>query len=259
MIKHKRHKIITLFLLIFTILGNYSIAHAQKSSSAMNTEEVAIAFYKTGDIIPNFEKWIKKQAPYKDTPWARRTQIYDQEMLRLQSAYQAFDPDKDYLIVKTITNVILSKSEDEEKKPIYSIQARFAEAPEALYFPYDFLGERIIVMPYLIETIMNNTLEKAQYDSIKNKLGRNEKLTTVIRMKPFKADFTQPYLIDGLEQWVFKTKIASIEYWNNDSELIWEYTAPWYISPHILDIKNLYGTRPANSNKGTVKPVTNIP
>lgn len=258
----KRHKILTCLLLFvgFCLLqGDAAYAQTLKTDAA--TEKVAIAFYKTGNIIPNFDRWIKDNAPYNVTPWALREKIYDQEMQRLQLAYQAFDPKKDYLTVRTSAFLKPTEIENIEGKKTYVISTEFAKAPEALYFPYDFLNERIILMPYHLQDMMHSEVTKEQYDYIKSKVRtKKEKMKIVIRMRPFEADFSKPYKIDGLEQWVFKTKIASIELWNKNKDgsddLVWEYTAPWYTSPHIIEVKKLYENRPKDSNfkKGTVKP-----
>lgn len=223
-------------------------------------ERVAIAFYKTGGVIPNFDRWVKETAPYIHTPWARRDKVYEEEILRLQMAYQNFNPNKEFLIVQTSIFLNLSEKEDEEGKKTYHLHTKFSEVPDALYFPYNFMAERIILMPYQLHETMNNEISKAQFDYIKKTVRANkQKINTVIRMKPFEADFSQPYEIDGSEQWVFKTKIASIELWDNKDNLIWEYTAPWYVSPHFTEIKEIFDSRPTNSTykKGVVKPTYN--
>jgi len=255
----KRHKIIYLWaLFILIIVFGANQVRAQKTTRASTTEDIAIAYYKAGDVVPNFERWIKETAPYINTPWALREKLYEQETVRLQQAYQNFNPKKNHLIVKTFSSIKLKK--DKEEKETYSFQARFSNAPEALYFPYDFLEDRIALMPYSLEKLMNNTITDQQYQYMNPLVRSSKKITTIIRMQPYEADFSKPYLIDGLDQWVFKTKIISIEFWTNDNQLIWEYTVPWYDSPNSINIKNLYNERPKNSkfHKGAVKSTTGI-
>ena len=256
--KINRYKIITLIWvgLGFLCLSNLE-ASAQKRVSASSTEEVALAFYRTGEIRPNFESWIKKREPYSKTAVARRPKVYTQELERLKIAYNSFNPAKDILIVRTLSNVRLSETQDKEANTIYHAKAQFIAVPDAAYFPYDFLGERIVLFPYDLNDMLNREISKQQYQHIDQKTNARDELKTIIRMRPYEADFTQPHKIDGLDQWVFKTKIASIEFWNFENELIWEYTAPWYISDQTKNLRQLFQDRPESMSgkKGTPKPV----
>ena len=247
-------------MMTFIALGCTHAAHAQRSMRASTPEDIALAFYKTGGIIPNFENWVKKQAPYINTPWAMREDIYNEELYRLQLAYQNFDPEKNFLVVKTFSNINPIKNTDDEGVETYNIEINFSKAPEALYFPYALLEERIILMPYHLESIMSGEISDLQYAHIDKITNPRDDVHTIIHMRPHEADFSKPYKIDGLEQWVFKTKIISIEMWSNKDELIWEYTAPKYKSKNTIDLQNLYKDRPQDSKfkKGRVKPTTHI-
>ena len=268
MIRIKRHKLKMLKTLKYTLysLIVLSCACATQNASAQtynatSTEDVAIAFYKTGGVIPNFEEWIKENAPYINTPASRREEIFDAEMLRLQQAYLEFNPKDDFIIVRTTSKIALEEIKDPlQKDPsTYQAKAVFTEAPDALYFPYDFRGERIVVMPYNLTKLMQDNITKSQYDYIKSKPRAKRSLSTVIRMVPAESDFTQPYKIDGIDQWVFKTRIASIEYWDSDNNLIWEHTSNWYTSKDIQAVKELYDIRPYGEKKGNMKPTNNLP
>ncbi len=260
MVEIKRHKIIAITLFSLFVLSFWTTkSYAQSRNQAASSEDVAIGFYKTGGVVPNFDRWIRKREPYINTPQAMRDKLYASEMDRLQLAYHNFNPEKDDLLVRTSSLLKIAETEDFEGNKTYSLNAEFKLVPDALYFPYDFIDERIALMPYGLEEIMKSEITAQQYEFIKKNAKKFTQLTTIIRMKPFEADFSKPYKIDGIGQWVFKTKIASIEYWNSGDNLVWEYTAPWYTSPHIIDIQNLYKDRPKDSNfrKGSVKPTYN--
>lgn len=260
-----RHKILLFVLMLGTSFLTFcNLAQAQKSLDATNDEQIVIAFYKTGKSVPNFSRWIKKTEPYIHTPWAMRDEVHEEELYRLELAYQTYNPKKDHIIVRTKVNVepvqkTLKTIKDGEKtkEQTYEIKSSFSNAPDALYFPYEHLEERIVVMPYHLENTMNQQINKSDYDFIDKKTNPADELTAIFRMEPFFADLSQPYQIDGLEQWVLTTKIISVEYWNNKNELIWEHTVPWYESENTIDIKNLYKERPQDSKfkKGRVKPV----
>ncbi len=260
MITIKRHKLIIIALTSVLLLSIYaSQAYGQLNRKASSTEDIVLSFYKTGKIIPNFDRWIRQRAPYIDTPWSLRDKLYDNELNRLQLAYQNFDTEKNDILIRTSSLLKPSFTEDLEGNKTYSLDAEFKLAPEALYFPYEFIEERIVVLPYNLENIMRSQITEQQYKYIKKNSKNFTQLSTIIRMKPVEADFTKPHKIDGIEQWVFKTKIASIEFWNNRDNLVWEYTAPWYTSPHIIDIQNLYNDRPTGSSHkaGSIKPTYN--
>ena len=45
---------------------------------------------------------------------------------------------------------------------------------------------------------------------------------------------------DGKGQWMFLTDIASMSVWNKNGSLLWEYTAPWYVTPMRENLLDLY-------------------
>lgn len=255
----KRHKIYAILIVMALNLLHSAPLFAKISLSDVKAEEIAIAYYKTGGVIPNFERWIKDRAPYNLTPWAMREKIYDQELERLQTAYVNFKPNVNFITVQTKCIIEVSEDVDKDNKPVYYFNSRFVEAPEALYFPYDFLDDRIAVMPYYLQDIMHMPISKEEYDRI-GPIARKHKIAkAVIRMRPFEADFSKPYKMDGLEQWVFKTKISNFEMWDSDKQLIWEYKNQNYISENEKEIKKLFDDRPENSfyKKGSIKPTNN--
>lgn len=241
-------------LLAVFILGLLTVsAYAQKRLKFSNTEDVAIAFYKTGKVVPNFEKWIKEREPYKITPWAGREEMMAQEKSRLQLAYRNFNPENDYLLIRTFVDVKPVTIKQTEGENTYTLNATFTQAPGALYFPYDFLGDRIIVMPNKIDKFMNSALSTAEFNRITKAKGTG-KATMIARLKATESDMSRPYDIDGLKQWVMKADIVTLEIWNKNSQLLWEYSAPWYISPNVRVLNNLYSEQPVQSpQQGSVK------
>ena len=135
-----------IILMTAYIFFTSSAAFAQNDKDFSTAQDVAIAFYKTGDTVPNFKNWVEETEPYKTTPLAKRPQVMETELTKLQKAYQAFSPTKDYLLLRTYVSlkpkmVEPVPSEDlsqENMEPSYSMDITFSNAPEALYFPYDF-------------------------------------------------------------------------------------------------------------------------
>lgn len=246
---------------IITLASVPAFSQVKKRLKFSSTEDVAIAFYKTGGVVPNFENWIKKNEPYNLTPWARREEVMIQEKSRLQLAYKNFDPKEDFLIIRTFVNLDLTKSstldkESQQNKESYNLKISFQKAPDALYFPYDFNGERIVVMPHKLDILMNSALNQQRYNYLEKALKDSGQSTMIVRLLAKESDLSKPYKIDGMEQWVMKTEIVSLEVWSGYGTLLWEHTAPWYISPNTIQLNNLYNKGPSlHPEKGGVKPL----
>lgn len=219
-------------------------------SPISTTEDVVIAFYKTGGAKPNFEKWVKDREPYRTTPIARRPETLELETTRLKNLYAAFDPKNDFLTIKTTARAHTAQTPDpaDPTKTIQSLVMEF-QAGDADYFPYDFMGERFAVIPQNIKQHLNPAIPRAQYDYLLNVLGNGKPVTMIIELRPAKADLTAPFDMDGTGggpsekdgkgQWMFLTDIASISIWNKNGTMLWEYTAPWYVTPmrdSLLDL-----------------------
>lgn len=227
---------------------------AETVDKNFNAEDIAIAFYKTGGIVPNFKTWITEREPYNITPAARRRNVMKEELLRLQTAYKNYDPETDFLIIKTSAYLIPEKTQIGEDEFEYRIKVAFDKGENTPYLPYEFLEQNIMVIPDHFETSRYDIATKGEYDRLKT--FENKLLPIILRLKPNEADFTHPYKVDGIEQWAFATDIISMESWDGDGLLFWEYTKPGYVSLNQQKIKKLFDMRPENAeSKGTEKPV----
>ena len=242
-----------LLCLTLILSGFVSLAFAQNILKFATSEDIAIAFYKAGNTVPNFERWIKETEPYNLTPWAGRAEMMQQEKSRLQLAYRNFDKDKDFLNIRTFVLLDPKEQTDAKGQKTYGMKMVFSEAPEALYFPYEWLGERIVVMPHKIDKLMTTSLTESQYDLITRALPSSAKNTMIVQLRATEGDVSKPYKIDGLSQWVLKAEVVALEVWSKQGSLLWEYTAPWYVSPRTKKLNNLYNDRPAAGKKGAVK------
>lgn len=217
------------------------------------TEDVVIAFYKTGGAMPNFEKWITQRDPYKTTPLARRPAMMESELARLKKIYAEFDPQSSLMTLKTSVVARAAEYQDpkDPEKTLARLEMHFESAKDADYFPYDFLGERFALIPKDIATHLKPAILPEQFDYLNGQLGENGKpVTMILELRAAKADMNAPFNLDGTGggvdaedgkgQWMFLTDVASISIWNRTGTLLWEYTAPWYITPMRKDLLNLY-------------------
>ncbi len=228
-----------LLLLIFFPLS----AKAQKQLEFSTTEDIALIFYKTGGIIPNFERWIKERAPYNLTSPARREEMMKKEKNRLQTTYRDFNPEKNLFLIRSTVRLSTEEHQDKEGNKTYSLQSTFTKAPDALYFPYNFLGTNIIVMPHKMDVLMKSAISKRQYDLINKTTNKNANNTMILRLRAYEADTTKPYEIDNIQQWVLITEIATLEIWNKDGIFLWQYSAPWYAAPEMESLNKLHSLK----------------
>jgi hypothetical protein len=229
--------------------------HAQQQRLKFsNTEDIAIAFYKTGHVVPNFKSWVTKRAPYNLTPPARRSRVMKAELLRLKTAYKEFNPQKNLLLIRTVVHLTPQIKQNKEGKSIYTLNLQFDKSNDVFYLPYEFLDQNIMVVPQKLQSLKTYQISEFEYNRIKSLPVLKKGHPLVMRLKPRNADFKYPYDVDGLAQWAFTTDIASMEIWNKRQGLIWEYTAPWYLSPHQQKIQTLYDDSSENrSTQGTIK------
>lgn len=257
--KHKAYIAFFCICLCAGILVFAVAAQAQGKLKMANAEDVAIAFYKTGKIVPNFSKWIKNREPYIHTPWALRDEVYKKELLRLKSLYQNFDIVEDYLTVKTKTNIRLSRDKRREGGYQYFLNARLVASPEVIYFPYRFLKEYIALMPYTIEKFMRLEITRGDYDYIRRNQLIRKSSTAVFYMRADEADIAHPYEIDEQAQWVLKTKIVAVEFWSNDGRLIFEYSRPNFVTSSTMNLQELYKKNALNENAIMIEKNVTVP
>lgn len=240
------------------LMGGALMAQAQSRLQFASAEDIAIAFYKTGGHVPNFEKWVTSREPYNLTPAARRPQMLENELVRLQSQYQNFNPRTDHLIIRSLVRLspLHTPATAENPEDTYSMSIAFANAPEATYFPYDFMEERIIVMPVALDKHFNPSVSANEYRFLEENLRQSAENTLIMRLKPVRADLSQPHMIDGLPQWVMTADIDTLEVWSKQGRLLWEHTSPTYLSPTEAKIQNLYKQRPETTPEiGSIKPL----
>lgn len=246
-----------LFLALFCLLatlGSIAAAWAAITPGAVKfstAEDVVIAFYKTGGAVPPYEKWITAREPYRTTPLTRRPDFMAEEKARLKSLYAAFDPHKNFITLKTrvVARVVQHQDKDNPDLIHTVLDMRF-EAGDAYFFPYDFIDERFAVIPQDIEKHLKPEIAPEQYDYLKAQLANGKPVTMIIELRPLKADMEAPFDMDGTGggverkdgkgQWMFLTDIASMSIWNKKGSMLWEYTAPWYVTPMRGTILDLY-------------------
>lgn len=231
--------------------------NAQKRTKSSSEEDIAIAFYKTGGIQPNFKQWVEKSELYQDTPAARRDEVMDRELQRLASRYHSFNPKKNLLIIQTYAKIKAEEVIDPVKKTkSYSAEITFAKEPDAFFFPYVFQENNFAVMPLDLQKMMKTNLSEMEYQSIDDLSAKNKSYPFVLALRPTEAKTDEPIEISDVHQWILKTEIITADIWKENGALIWEYTSPGYIAPETKVLNELFELKDENAGRyGTIKPL----
>lgn len=202
------------------------IAQAQNERVRLSTvEDIAIAFYRTGGITPDFKRWIWDRAPFKLAPAALRPRIFKEEMLRIRTAHQTFNKKRDYLTVKLPVDLKPRKEDDK-----YYMGMTLKGLDQAHYMSYQFMKEQIAVFPYGLDLIMDSMITSSLYEQLGMLNQKKNVPFVIIAMEAKEADTSRPYQIDNLQQWIFRTKIQTMTLYTAAGDLLWEYTAPVKLS-----------------------------
>lgn len=246
------HKFIPLLALIALTQFVPAMAQAQNKDSPITSEDAAIAFYKTAGIAPTVENWIKAAAPYNTTPAALRPRVMTKEKNRIIKKYNGYNPLEDILLIQTKVKPQLTITKLETGN-LYYLKLQFVKAPDAFYFPYSYANNHFAIMPYGLRNAMETELSENQYNFLSKNLNSAQSYNLLLRLKAKESVSERPYKINGLDQWILKTSIGSIELWGKSS-ILWENHAEWYTAPTVEIINRLYETDHEPRQKfGTVK------
>ncbi len=250
-------------LCAFLMPSVYNTADAQlrDRQKYVTEEDIAIAFFKAGNITPNIKSWIELNEPYKSTPWARRGLVMETETKRLQSKLREYDISKKDLRLRTFAKINLETKQMENERGViiekHYLNIDFLNNPDAFYFPYSYSNENYALMPFGLQEMMREEISKEEYEFYNDITNPNSKYSFILNLRAREAMTEHPIELDHNQLWVLKTNIASAELWSDKNNLIWEYTAPWYTSPQLKELQDIYDLKPRLSESiGNVKPFT---
>lgn len=215
------------------MLFSVSVCHAQIDDNWRATSEnIALSFYRTAGIVPNLDSWIKTGDVYRNTIPGRRPEVYAAEMQRLQEAYQAFNPEKTVVRIRTSVALSLHEINPTPEETLYQLEIQPNSNENMLYFPYEFRSENIAVVPIISSDFLKPMLDDQQYAYVRSLFENDTRYHLIMNLRAGEADVSRPYKIDGVERWIFKTNVLSAEVWSSKGKLLWEYTMPGYLAPH---------------------------
>lgn len=227
-----------LLFVLALLLAAPTAAQAQYDIS--DSEDVIIAFFKTGGQQPNYESLARGLPVYRNVPPAKLDAHLAKEKQRLQQAYNRFNPQVDLIGIRTRVNVQLHRTMREDKSIQHSMTLSFGK-DDSLFFPYSLGDYHIAVIPKKMDSSFDQNLVPSQYELIKTALGReNGPATLYIQLKPSKAYLDEPYVIGGEEQWALVSDVAGLIMTDSKGGRLWTYAPDWYVSPMTKELRDIY-------------------
>lgn len=214
-------------------------AHSQVAATG---EDVAIAFFKTGETNPDFDMWAKSSRDYRVAPPVRADEVLHTEKQRLMQKWRDYDTKESVLNITAMVSVELKTITNKDGSEQYWMYIVFPQG-EVTYFPYKYLKYDLAVIPQQIESLMIQPLPKDQYMMIRTNLGDTTGANAYLSMqlKPTKAYLQQPYIIDNKEQWALMCDVATMSLLSyKTKQVMWTYSADWYVSPVTQQLRDLY-------------------
>lgn len=237
-------------LLVAGLLCIPAIVHAEEPQNVSTPEQVAIAFFKAADTNPDFDLWARNTDEYKRKSATRADEFLYEEKQRLMKEWKKYNPDQDLLMVKAVVNLEIKVITDKNGNENYWMYITFRDG-HITYFPYVFQEYKIAVIPQKIESLMIQPITKEQYQLMHKDFGDKPLGSAIIyiSLKPERAYIHQPYDIDGTQQWALLSNVVSMSLISFKSEgtPYWNYGAPWYVSPHTKELRDLYKSAPSSS------------
>lgn len=217
-----------------------------RGASALETsttgEDVAIAYFKTANIKPDFDKWARGSEAFKSIAPARVPEFVEKEKQRLLKKWNERGADGFIFEINAPVSIELKTVTDEKGQEKYLMEIAFEEG-KVDYFPYAFQDYNFAVIPHGMETMLVQELPKSQFDLLFQEFVETAAGPAILRiqLKPSKSYTGQPYEMDGVEQWILLTDIATMALASVKNEAqLWNYGAGWYVSPDTKAVQDLY-------------------
>lgn len=238
--------------LLFLLVPGGAKARLEKDAYT-ETEKVGFAFHHFSRIKPDFLSWVAESDVIHAAMPAQRAQLLRDQTQRLESGFNAYNPDEDLIFLKT--GVHVEASDFTSDNPVYRQNKIVKKStltipgmPES-YIPFQVGDLWVAMVPQDYASFTNLYLTREQFDKLCAAAGyRNGKFETIrfdgeidFVLRPVKVDTRKPFEIEGQEMWLMGAQIANMVVWSRNREkLIWDYTAPWYKSEETKQILDLY-------------------
>ena len=251
----KSLKVLHVFLAAFLVLAAASgSAQALLSKGEYSEEEkVGFAFYKLGGIKPDFDSWAKNTNAYFNTLPAQKSQFLQDEISRLEQGFHNFQTDEDMVVVRSPVEVVTSDFASPDPKytqmGITKHSVIVLENAPSAYLPFQIVNTWVAIIPHDYSSFINMYLTDEQFEKLRKSLNYRDRFKEIrfqgdieLILRPVTVDVDKPIKIEGKDMWLMGAEIASMTIWerNDKEKIIWEYSAPWYVTGSSKQLLNLY-------------------
>ena len=189
--------------------------------------DIFLIFHKMIDRAPDMEASIQRSDEYiKAKPEARVKMMEEKGDLNMQ--YAGLDPKKNVIVIRSGVTIKASVG----NSPGLSVflpgrENDTIEKKSSIYFPYEWGGENIALIPDQIAAFMDIPMKIEDASTAASQI-QNNSATMVIEMLPLSAQGNSPMSLDGLSQWLLMTKIVAVTYYNQYTQPIWSWKSRDY-------------------------------
>jgi hypothetical protein len=219
--------------LIFLFLTICAPAFAQ-NKEVSESDKAVFAFFHLGGGTPAYEEWVRNSEKYllsAEDP-KLQSEIFEIELLRLKYGFGTYDPDNDFIKIRTPVRLMVHNQLDGETLSFMFPAVGQGKVP---YFPFAYGKESIALIVNDLEAFLNISLppgsaKDAHMILAINKIYDGE---IIVRIRPTKADKTAPLKMDGVDQWLLMGETGYMELvvnWDGTEKSLYSWTAPWYLT-----------------------------
>lgn len=225
------------FILAIALFLSCGRAQAAESFPYTSTERAGFAFYKLGNVNPDFLRWIEVKEAYQKA-WPRdRLNMMKSETARLEDGFYNYQADRHY--IRVMADTVISRN---DKEGVITLSLE-----DVAYFPFQVADMWIGAFPRGIDDYRTLELPPQDYGVFIKKAGiagvYNKNAPGVIELwlKPVAAETQKPLETGEMVLWPLICEIGSITLWDGTRQvMLWSYQAPGFITESGREIFKLY-------------------
>jgi hypothetical protein len=226
-------------------------------SKYTDSEFVAFAFSKLGNVPPDYQAWVEDMEVYQKAKPFDRQEIEQQATVRLQQGYYNYTPEDD--LISIVADVQISwnpkdfANSEAGSDQYLNYKIAFGEAAGRdkadPYFPFKVGKFWVALIPKDIGGFLNLSLPAPQaFDMLKKMFGHSDNIRASgrnaiieLKLRPMAVNTKEPVQVDGEVYWLMLADIANLTIWNAERDkMIWSYDAPWYQSRDSKAMMDLF-------------------
>ena|GEM_PF-1431425 len=249
MIKFLRF-LFTAFALSALIAGS---AHAFLGDGEFSeAEKVGFAFYKLGQVKTDFGPWVTESESFVHVKPIDKKDFLQSNVMRLEQGFHNYHPDEDLIAIKS--RVYVETDSFASKNPIYAEHGIIKRATIYLdgmpenYIPFRVGNTWVAMVPENYNRFTKVYLTAEEFKKLHGAVGLRSNVANIrfegeieLVIRPLSVDTRKPIKVEKKEMWLMGVEVGSMIVWSkNKKKIIWEYSAPWFVTDASKNILDLY-------------------